>query len=128
MRNFIAGADRKCMSGWFVAIVPSGIAFGNESPAAERAIFNSVGRIGLEVGRMSRAKNVAGGNSREARSDTCRAQGGGGFEEGPCRGMGRPLENVFRTTGLDERPVFHHCGALAKTADHTEVVGDHDQR
>ena len=35
------------------------------------AIFNIVGLIDVHVGRISRANNVEGGNSREARSETC---------------------------------------------------------
>ncbi len=52
----------------------SGSAFGNVPRAAERAIFNIVGRIVVHVGRISRANNVEGGNSREAPSDTCRVR------------------------------------------------------
>ncbi len=37
--------------------------------AAERAIFNIVGPITFDVGSVSRANNVEGGNSREARSE-----------------------------------------------------------
>ena len=48
----------------------TGSACGNESRAAERAIFNIVGPITLDVGWISRANNVEGGNSREARSES----------------------------------------------------------
>jgi len=39
------------------------------SRAAERVIFNIVGRFSLHVGKISRANNVEGGNSREARPE-----------------------------------------------------------
>ncbi len=47
----------------------AGSARGNEPRAAERAIFNIVGSITLNAGWVSRANNVEGGNSREARSE-----------------------------------------------------------
>jgi hypothetical protein len=37
--------------------------------AAERAIFNIVGSKSAHVGRLQRADNVEGGNSRERRSE-----------------------------------------------------------
>jgi hypothetical protein len=43
--------------------------FGNESRATERAIFKIVGPTSIPVGKATRANNVEGGDSREARSE-----------------------------------------------------------
>ena len=69
----------------------SGRAFGYEPRAAERAIFNIVGRIIVHVGGISRANNVQGGNSREASSETCSVRRSVGFLKA-CRQIAR----VFR--------------------------------
>jgi hypothetical protein len=48
----------------------SGTSYGYGPRSAERAIFNIVGSTGIRVGRLRRANNFEGGNSREARPET----------------------------------------------------------
>jgi hypothetical protein len=45
----------------------------NSGRAAERAVFNIVGHLMIQVGKAIGADNVEGGNSREARAESRRA-------------------------------------------------------